>query len=103
MYKDVYRRCDGTFHSRIYYDKNGTRYMSRSFNEQGDLFSICNFKGNVFHGKVTMYNQGKDIKEDINRGIQAAVVRNTVSQQTWYYMGSKCTKEEFNKLTKGNT
>lgn len=96
MKQDAYR-SDGTFHSRIYRDENGKRYMSRHFNEKGNLYSICNYNGEVFHGKVKMYNQCNDIKADSKRNIEEKIFSNTIAQTTYYINGKKSTENEFNQ------
>ena len=96
MKQDAYRQ-DGTFHSRIYRDDNGKRYLSRHFNEKGNLYSICNYNGDVLHGRVRMYNQCNDIKADPKRNIEEKIFSNTVVQTTWHINGKESTENEYRK------
>lgn len=97
MKQDVYRRCDGTFHSRQYRNDDGERYLIRHFNEKGDLFSIVNYKGGVLHGRCIMYSQGKDVPEDVKKGTPAIKHSNTRAQVTWNINGERCTEAEWIK------
>ena len=94
MKQDAYR-TDGTFHSRIYRDNKGTRYLSRHFNEKGDLYSICNYDGDVLHGRCRMYCQAKDVEENVAKGIKAIKYSNMIAQTTWHIHGVQVSEQEW--------